>query len=75
MQFYSANFLRQVAPAHLFHGGIEPIKHGAFCLEAQTEPNCINHGIGFYDAGEVYTQTTVYEVKRLPAEGAGAVGD
>ena len=64
VQFYSANFLRQVAPEHLFHGGITPIKHGAICLEAQTEPNCINHGIGFYDAGEVYTQTTVYQVEK-----------
>jgi len=35
---------------------------GAFCLEAQTEPNCINHGIGFYEAGEVYKQITVYEI-------------
>ena len=35
---------------------------GAFCLEAQTEPNCINHGIGFYEAGEVYKQVTVYEI-------------
>ncbi len=75
IQFYTANFLKQVAPEHLFHGGITPIKHGAFCLEAQTEPNCINHGEGFYDAGEVYSQTTVYEIERLPAEGAGAVGD
>lgn len=64
IQLYTANFLKQVAPEHLFHGGIAPIKHGAFCLEAQTEPNCINHGIGFYDAGEVYTQTTVYEVEK-----------
>ena len=64
VQFYTANFLKQMAPEHLFHGGITPIKHGAFCLEAQTEPNCIKHGIGFYEAGEVYTQTTVYEVER-----------
>ena len=64
IQFYTANFLKQMAPEHLFHGGITPIKHGAFCLEAQTEPNCIKHGIGFYEAGEVYTQTTVYEVER-----------
>ena len=64
IQFYTANFLKQIAPEHLFHGGITPIKHGAFCLEAQTEPNCINHGEGFYDAGEVYTHTTVYEIER-----------
>ena len=61
IQFYTGNFLGGKPD---FRGGVERIKHGAFCLEAQTEPNCINHGIGFYDAGEVYTQTTVYEVKR-----------
>ena len=59
VQFYTGNFL-QGKPD--FRGGVPRIKHGAFCLEAQTEPNCINHGIGFYDAGEVYRQTTVYEV-------------
>ena len=64
IQFYTANFLKKLAPEHVFHGGIDPIKHGAFCLEAQTEPNCINHGVGFYDAGETYKQTTVYKVER-----------
>lgn len=59
LQFYTGNFL---AGGPDFDGGIPKVKHGAFCLEAQTEPNCINHGIGFYDAGEKYTQTTVYEV-------------
>ena len=61
IQFYTGNFLGGKPD---FRGGVERIKHGAFCLEAQTEPNCINHGIGFYDAGEVYTQITVYEVKQ-----------
>ena len=61
VQFYTGNFLGGKPD---FRGGVERIKHGAFCLEAQTEPNCINHGIGFYEAGEVYTQTTVYEVKK-----------
>ena len=61
IQFYTGNFLGGKPD---FRGGVERIKHGAFCLEAQTEPNCINHGIGFYDAGETYTQTTVYEVKK-----------
>ena len=64
IQFYTANFLKQMAPEHIFHGAITPIKHGAICLEAQTEPNCINHGIGFYDVGEVYTQMTVYQVEK-----------
>ena len=64
IQLYSANFLEKCSPNNLFHGDIDPIKHGAFCLEAQTEPNCVNHGEGFYDAGEVYTQTTVYKVEK-----------
>lgn len=61
VQFYTGNFL---GGEPNFRGNTKRIKHGAFCLEAQTEPNCINHGIGFYDIGEVYTQTTVYEVKK-----------
>ena len=61
IQFYTGNFL---GGKPNFRGGVKRIKHGAFCLEAQTEPNCINHGVGFYDAGETYTQTTVYEVKK-----------
>lgn len=59
LQFYTGNFLCGKPD---FAGGIERIKHGAFCLEAQTEPNCVNSGIGFYDAGEEYKQITVYEV-------------
>lgn len=59
VQFYTGNFLEGKPD---FRGGVKKIKHGAFCLEAQTEPNCINHGIGFYDLGDFYEQTTVYEV-------------
>ncbi len=59
VQFYTGNFLGGKPD---FRGGVKRIKHGAFCLEAQTEPNCINHGIGFYEAGEVYKQVTVYEI-------------
>ena len=61
VQFYTGNFLFGEPD---FRGGVKKIKHGAFCLEAQTEPNCINHGIGFYDAGETYRQITVYEVSK-----------
>ena len=61
VQFYTGNFL---AGGPNFRGDVKKIKHGAFCLEAQTEPNCINHGIGFYEAGEVYRQTTVYEITK-----------
>ena len=61
IQFYTGNFL---CGAPDFKGGIKRIKHGAFCLETQTEPNCIKRGEGFYRAGEVYTHTTVYEFER-----------
>lgn len=60
VQFYTGNFLGD-GPA--FKGNVPPVKHGAFCLEAQTEPNCVNHGEAIYDAGEEYTHTTVYLVK------------
>ena len=59
IQFYTGNFLSGKPD---FRDGTKRIKHGAFCLETQTEPNCINHGIGFYDLGDIYEHTTVYEV-------------
>ncbi len=62
LQVYTGNFLGGKPD---FKGGIKRIKHGAICLEAQTEPNCINSGVGFYSAGEEYRQTTVYAVERL----------
>ena len=62
IQFYTGNFL---GTGHDFKGGIKQVKHGALCLEAQTEPNSINHGIGFYSKGEIYTQTTVYSVYKI----------
>lgn len=58
VQFYTANFLKGKPD---FRGGVERKPHGALCLEAQTEPNCVKHGEGFYDIGETYRQTTVYE--------------
>ena len=61
VQFYMGNFMGK-GPA--FRGGHKPIVHGAFCLETQTEPDCINHGVGFYDAGQVYTHSTVYKVSK-----------
>ena len=62
VQFYIGNFLG-TDPDPAFRGDIKKIRHGAFCLETQTEPNCVNHGIGFYDAGEVYRHNTVYKVE------------
>lgn len=61
IQFYTANFL---GDGPCFKNNIPQVKHGAFCLEAQTEPNCINSGYAIYDKGEIYTQHTVYEFKK-----------
>ena len=61
IQLYTANFMNRGPD---FRGGIKQIARGAICLEAQTEPNCVNHGEGIYDKGEIYTQTTVYKVTR-----------
>ena len=61
VQLYTGNFLG-FGPD--FKGGIKQVKHGALCLETQTEPNSVNHGVGFYDKGEVYTHTTVYALKK-----------
>ena len=62
VQFYIGNFLGN-GPA--FRGNTKQVFHGAFCLETQTEPDCINHGIGFYDKGETYTHSVVYKVEKL----------
>ena len=58
IQFYIGNFL---GGAPDFKNGIKRVRHGAFCLETQTEPNCINSAVGFYSRGEKYRHTTVYE--------------
>ena len=62
LQFYTANTMGKGPD---FKGGIKKINHGAFCLETQTEPNCISRGEEFYNAGETYTQSTVYELVKL----------
>lgn len=62
LQFYTANTMGKGPD---FKGGIKKINHGAFCLETQTEPDCISHGKEFYSAGETYTQSTVYEIIKL----------
>lgn len=58
LQFYTGNFLGNGPD---FKGGIPQIRQGALCLEAQTEPNCVNHGEGIYEKDQVYKQLTVYE--------------
>ncbi len=65
VQLYIGNFLGEKPTDPLFREKIKPIFHGAFCLEAQTEPDSVSHGEGFYEAGEVYTQTTVYKIEKL----------
>ena len=62
IQLYTGNFLGYGSN---FKSGVKQVRHGALCLETQTEPNCINSGIGFYDKGEIYTQTTVYSVEKI----------
>lgn len=61
LQVYSAHGLGNGAD---FKGGIKQVKYGAICLEAQTEPNSVNGGVGIYRKGETYRQTTVYKVER-----------
>ncbi len=62
IQFYTGNFLGH---GESFSGGIPQIKHGAFCLETQIEPNAVTRGISHYDAGEEYTHNTVYKFERI----------
>ncbi len=62
VQFYIGNFLGN---GYDFKGGVKQVRHGAFCLETQTEPNCINHGEGFFDKGDVYSHNTVYTVEKI----------
>ena len=58
VQLYTGNFLGD-GPS--FKGEVKQVKHGAFCLEAQTEPNSVKKGENFFSPGEVYRQSTVYE--------------
>ena len=62
VQLYIGNFLGNGPD---FKGGEKQVFHGALCLETQTEPNCINRGRGFYEAGQTYTHTAVYEFFKL----------
>ena len=62
IQFYIGNFLGNGPD---FKGGEKQVRHGAFCLETQTEPNCINCGRAFYSKGDTYTHTAVYEFYKI----------
>ena len=61
-QFYTGNFLGNGPD---FKGNIKQVFHGAFCFETHTIPNGVNYGVGFYDNGEVYSQTTVYRIDKI----------
>ena len=61
-QFYTGNFLGN---GPMFKGGVKQVLHGAFCFETHTAPNGVNHGVGFYEKGEVYSQTTVYRIEKI----------
>ena len=61
LQFYTGNFL-STGPA--FFGYAPRIKHGAMCLETGEEPGIVKEGRGFFEAGEPYTHTTVYSVRK-----------
>ena len=62
IQLYTGNALCE-APD--FRGGIKKINHGAFCLEAQFEPNSPNRGEAIFEAGEIYSHATAYELKKI----------
>lgn len=63
IQFYVQNSASETAPK--LHGRRPQFPKCAFCIEPQLEPNCVNHGLGFYDVGEVYEAGIIYEVERL----------
>lgn len=48
-----------------YKGGIKQTKHGAFCLETQTEPGGVKRGQDFYSPDGVYRHTSVYEFTKL----------
>lgn len=62
VQFYTGNFLEGKED---LHGGVKAVCHGAFCLEAQTEPNAIKRGECIYDAGERYVCSIAYKIEKL----------
>lgn len=62
VQFYTGNFLEG---ENDLHGGIKAVRHGAFCLEAQTEPNAVKRGLCIYEAGVPYTAKIAYKLEKL----------
>ena len=62
VQVYTGNFL---GGGPDFKGGTKQVKHGALCLEAQTEPNGVKHGQDILGKGEAYMQTTLYAFEKI----------
>ena len=58
MQLYTGFFLGN---GPNFKKNVPQIQFGAFCLETQTEPNCVKHNDAIYRAGDTYYHYTVYE--------------
>ena len=58
MQLYTGYFLGNGPD---FKNNIPQIQFGAFCLETQTEPNCVKHNEAIYPLGDIYRHYTVYE--------------
>lgn len=48
----------------LFRNCKQKLAYEAFCLETQTEPNCVKRGEAIYNAGEEYTHNTIYKFER-----------
>ncbi len=62
VQLYTGNFLGNGPD---FKGGVRQVRHGALCLETQTEPNGVNSGRDIYGAGEEYTHAVLYAFRRV----------
>ncbi|MBR3681304.1 MAG: galactose mutarotase [Clostridia bacterium] len=62
VQLYTGNFL---GDGPNFKGGVRQVKHGALCLETQTEPNGVNNGRDILAAGEEYTHATLYAFSKM----------
>ena len=58
MQLYTGYFLGNGPD---FKGNIPQIQYAGFCLETQTEPNCVKRNEAIYHSGEKYRHYTVYE--------------
>lgn len=63
IQFYVLANKNLTAPT--LRGGVKQTQFSSFCIEPQIEPNCVQRGVGFCEAGEVYSAMIVYDVERI----------